>query len=47
VYKSQVGVKRIPQQAKAMQPAKPSPPYAYNLGKAARIQALLLAHEQA
>jgi len=26
---------------------KPSPAYAYNLGKAARIQALLLAHEQA
>lgn len=31
----------------AMHPNRLSPAYAYNLGKAARIQALLLAHEQA
>jgi NAD(P)-dependent dehydrogenase (short-subunit alcohol dehydrogenase family) len=31
----------------AMHPGKLSPAYAYNVGKAARIQALLLAHEQA
>jgi NAD(P)-dependent dehydrogenase (short-subunit alcohol dehydrogenase family) len=31
----------------AMHPTRLSPAYAYNLGKAARIQALLLAHEQA
>ena len=31
----------------AMHPGRPSPAYAYNLGKAARIQAFLLAHEQA
>jgi len=31
----------------AMHPARLSPAYAYNLGKAARIQAFLLAHEQA
>ncbi len=31
----------------AMHPARPSPAYAYNVGKAARIQAFLLAHEQA
>ncbi len=31
----------------AMHPTRLSPAYAYNLGKAARIQAFLLAHEQA
>ena len=31
----------------AMHPGRLSPAYAYNLGKAARIQAFLLAHEQA
>jgi NAD(P)-dependent dehydrogenase (short-subunit alcohol dehydrogenase family) len=31
----------------AMHPTRPSPAYAYNVGKAARIQAFLLAHEQA
>jgi len=31
----------------AMHPTKLSPAYAYNLGKAARVQAMLLAHEQA
>jgi NAD(P)-dependent dehydrogenase (short-subunit alcohol dehydrogenase family) len=31
----------------AMHPARPSPAYAYNAGKAARLQALLLAHEGA
>jgi len=31
----------------AMHPSRLSPAYAYNLGKAARIQAFLLAHEQA
>jgi len=31
----------------AMHPTRLSPAFAYNLGKAARIQALLLAHEQA
>jgi len=31
----------------AMHPTRPSPAYAYNLAKAARIQAFLLAHDQA
>lgn len=31
----------------AMHPAQVSPAYAYNVGKAARLQALLLAHDQA
>ena len=31
----------------AMHPGMPSPAYAYNVGKAARVQAMLLAQEQA